>query len=95
LPRTTAIGTPAVHYCPDYTDVFGIDLNCPVEVTHKVGDLVTVGGKSDPVWRVIAINGPTAWVGRIEPGLAHMEGLTPLSRLFPRKAALQLVAVAA
>lgn len=64
-----------------YYDLTGLSLDNPEPIPAKPGDLVLVGSSRTPIWRVIAVNGPTAWIGRTEPGLEHVEGLTPISRL--------------
>lgn len=65
-----------------YLDLFGINPENPDPIQPAPGDRVTVGGSQFPVWRVIAVNGPTAWIGRDDPSLQHIEGLTPIARLF-------------
>jgi hypothetical protein len=65
-----------------YLDLFGINPENPDPIQPAPGDRVTVGGSKSPVWRVIAVNGPTAWIGRDDPSLQHIEGLTPIARLF-------------
>jgi hypothetical protein len=58
--------------------VFGLDLDNEVTDHFIPDDLVVVGAANAPVWRVIHVDGETAWIRRTD---SDVQGLSSVRRL--------------
>jgi hypothetical protein len=62
-----------------YLEAFGIALENPEPIAPRPNDRVTIGTATNPVWRVVHVDGPDAWVRRED--MPWMQGLAPVARM--------------